>query len=130
MKSSFRRFVVQISILSGILMVMWGALFFSLAPGILSPAIPVMILFFLGVTVGIYYIMLQSASNRFPRFVNSFMVVTLGKLLLFAVLIVVYALANRADAVAFITAFFFLYLVYTVFEVAAFLRDLKKMERN
>jgi hypothetical protein len=130
MKASFKRFVVQILVLTGILLALWSVLLFTLRPGILSPAIPFMIVFFLFITSGIYYIMLQSAANRFPRFVNSYMVVTLGKILLFSVLIVIYALANRSDAVPFITAFFLLYLIYTVFELSAFLRDLKQMERK
>ncbi len=130
MKSSFKRFAIQMLALTVILLVVWAALFFLLPSGILSPAIPVIIVFFFGVTLSVYYVMLQSASNRFPRFANSFMIVTLGKLLLFAVLMLIYALANREDAVRFITAFFALYLVYTIFEVAAFLRDIRTMDRN
>lgn len=130
MKKIFRRFLIQITILTAILYLIWGLTLILFPLHWLSPATPVMILFFLVVTAGIYYVMLQSASNRFPRFVNSFMVITLGKILLYAVLIVIYAMLNKPDAMAFIIAFFILYLVYTVFEVTAFLRDLREMERS
>lgn len=129
MKKIFKGFLIQILILTAVLYVLWGVALFVLPPAWISPAIPVMIAFFMIITAGIYYFMLQSASNRFPKFVNSFMVVTLGKILLYAALIVIYALLNRSDAMAFIFAFFICYLVYTVFEVTAFLRDLKAMER-
>ena len=130
MNALFKRFLVQVSIITVILFLLWIAAILIVPANLLSPAIPVMIVFFGVITAGIYYIMLQTASNRFPRFVNSFMVVTLGKILLYSVLIVVYALLNRTDAVPFIFSFFLLYLVYTVFEVSAFLRDLKAMERS
>lgn len=130
MNKAFKRFLIQIGIISAILYLIWGIALFVFPPAWLSPAIPVMIAFFLLITTGIYYMMLQSASNRFPKFVSSFMVVTVGKILLYSILIVVYALLNRADAMAFILAFFICYLVYTVFEITAFLRDLKAMGRS
>jgi len=130
MKKIFKRFLIQVTIITVIMYLLWVAALFIVPAHLLSPAIPVMIVFFGVITAGIYYIMLQTASNRFPRFVNSFMIVTLGKILLYSILIVVYALLNRADAVPFIFSFFLLYLVYTVFEVSAFLRDLKAMERS
>ena len=130
MKSGFRKFVMQLLVISGLLLILWSSLYFTLAPGTISPATPVMIVFFFFITSGIYHVMLQSAANRFPRFVNSFMVVTLGKILLFSILLVIYAFINRADFLSFTLAFLALYLIYTIAEVMAFLRDLKSMERK
>ena len=130
MPNHFRKFLVQSAVISGVLYVVWPLLFFLIPGSYLSPALPVMIPFFFVVTAGVYYIMLQSAANRFPRFVNSFMMMTFGKILLYVVAIMIYVLLNKADAFPFVAAFFILYLIFTVYEVTAFLRDTKSMGRN
>ncbi len=130
MKKLFQRFLLQITLLTMALYALWvGALL--LLPSVwLSPAIPVMILFFALLTATIYYFMLQSATNRFPRFVNGFMIMTLGKILLYSILIVLYIVLNPADSMPFIVAFFACYLVFTVFEITAFLRDIREINRK
>lgn len=130
MKKLFKRFLLQTALVTVLLYVLWGLLLLMLPAEWLSPAIPVMIFFFALITASIYYLMLQSATNRFPRFVNGFMVLTLGKILLYSVLILIYVVLNPADRLPFIAAFFACYLVFTIFEVMAFLRDVREINRR
>lgn len=127
MNQYIKQFIIGVGICGAALFVIWIILLFILPTAWLSPAIPVMIPFFIIITIGVYYLMLKASDNKFSRFVNSFMILTLGKILFFSVIIVVYVLLNRADALSFILTFFILYLVFTIFEITAFLRDVKRM---
>jgi hypothetical protein len=127
MKRMFKRFLAHSGYMAAAFFVIYLALWRFFPGPYLSVALPVMIPFFYVITASVYFFMLRSAENRFPRFMRSFMVMTFGKILLYAILIIVYALFNRSDAFAFVVAFFILYLAFTVFEVTYFLQDSKKM---
>jgi hypothetical protein len=126
----FKKFLFQTGIISLIFLIGWLVLRFTVKGNWLSPAIPFLVPFFFVITAGVYYFMLRSAANRFSRFINSFMMLTFVKIIIFAVIIIVYALQNKADAYPFTAAFLIFYLIYTVCEVAAFLRDTRKMEKK
>ncbi len=59
----------------------------------------------------------RAAVKSGQAFVRYFMGATSVKLLVFMMIIVVYALLNRESAFGFILHFFIFYLLYTVFEV-------------
>lgn len=127
MKDLFRRFLLRISVISAVLLALSILLYFFFPAGIISPATPFMVMFFYMTTLALYYLLMKAAQNRFPRFVNRFMILTVSKLLLFLILIVVYVLLNKSDALLFVLAFFVLYIIYTVLEVSAFLKDQKEL---
>jgi hypothetical protein len=130
MKILFKKFIISNIILTAILAVIWLILFFFIAKAILSPAIPFLFIFFFLIASAIYYIMMLSAGNKFSKFINTFMIITVGKMLFFAIIIVVYIFLNKSDAWPFTISFFIFYLIYTVFEITAFLRDVKKTEKQ
>jgi hypothetical protein len=130
MKILFKKFIISNIILTAILAVIWLILFFFIAKAILSPAIPFLLIFFFLIASAIYYIMMLSAGNKFSKFINTFMIITVGKMLFFAIIIVVYIFLNKSDAWPFTISFFIFYLIYTVFEITAFLRDVKKTEKQ
>jgi uncharacterized membrane protein YfcA len=82
----------------------------------ISPAIPWVILFFLVLTLFVFYYQLKESIARVSKFVNVFLLSTGLKLLIFLVICVVYAFINRKDAVGFLSGFFIVYLIFTVFE--------------
>jgi hypothetical protein len=129
MKFLFKKFIVNNSILTAILAAIWLVLFFLKTKAILSPAIPFLLVFFFLITSAIYYLMMQSAGNKFPKFINSFMIITVGKMLFFAIIIIIYIFLNKIDAWPFTISFFVFYLIYTIFEITAFLKDVKKAEK-
>ncbi len=90
-------------------------------PQFLSPAIPFIIIFFLILTLSIFYLQLKESVNRLSKFVNVFLAATGLKILVFLVIITVYAFLNRADAVNFIVSFFIVYLVFAIFEIVQLL---------
>jgi hypothetical protein len=92
-------------------------------PGkILSPALPFILVFFLSITLLSFYYLLQSSTERFMKFVNTYFLTILVKLFLYAGIMITYVLINRSDAVPFMLGFFVFYLCYTVFESVSVIR--------
>jgi hypothetical protein len=116
MKELLSRFSRNLIILTGLLSLAGGVLFFLL-PSVITPALPWLILFFLFSTFLIFYRLLKASNGKFNRFTNLFMIVTVVKLLLLLGIITIYLFINRDDAIRFALTMFVLYLLYSVFEV-------------
>jgi len=61
-------------------------------------------------------------SSRLSHFANAFMLVNFGKLLLYTVIIVVYAWFFKSNAIAFTITFFIYYLLLTAYEIVSLLK--------
>jgi len=115
--SGYLTFLRQLLIFSVVLGILATCIAFLVPPRFITPALPFLFLFFIAVTLTGYYILLRSVKRKFIQFVNSYLLITVVKLLLFVGIIFFYLLNNRQDAAAFGISFFILYLCYTIFEV-------------
>jgi hypothetical protein len=66
-----------------------------------------------------YVIMVQTKTKNPRYFVYSFMLISMGRLLMYGGFVFIYALSHREGAQAFAITFFLLYFVYTALEVRA-----------
>ncbi len=89
----------------------------------LKPTIhwPVILLVMYILTLGVLYLLVNSLKARMVKFVNTYLLVSFGKMILFAVLLFVYAWLNPDDAVSFILTFLVYYLALLIYEVAVLL---------
>jgi len=78
---------------------------------------PLLILFFFVVTLIFHTGLLDSAKKNYGRMVTYYMMATALKLFLFLGIIIGYGLLKTGKSVAFISNFFVLYVLFTVFEV-------------
>jgi hypothetical protein len=99
-----------------ILGILGTILWFTLPRSLVTPALPLLLFFFLSVTLISYYFQLKSAGERFIRFVNAYMLLMAAKLFLYIVVIVAYVFTHRSDVIPFMMTFFVLYLCFTIFE--------------
>lgn len=60
------------------------------------------------------------------RFINTYMLLSFGKLFLFIIVIGIYVFLHRSDAVTFTITFMVYYVFFSVFEIAALLKMNKK----
>jgi hypothetical protein len=130
LKNYFRRFVNQALVITVILAAIYAIALVYAPPQFLSPAIPLIIIFFLVLTLSIFHLQLKASVNRLSKFVNVFLMATGLKLLGFLVIIGVYSFFNKADAVNFIISFFLVYLVFTIFEIVQLLNVQKLLNAN
>ena len=83
--------------------------------------------YFIIISGGLHYYLLKStAKGEARKFVTRFMGTVTFKLLFYLATLLVYVLLFRETALKFVIAFFVFYLIYTTFEVVAFLKQNKK----
>jgi len=122
MKSLNTEFLRRLLIFSAILGVIMVLVRFMIPRSYLSPTLPFLLMFFMATTMISFMVLSRTLSKKFIRFVNTFLLTILVKLVLFIAIMVGYILWNRPDAVPFMIAFFILYLVYMIFEVVWIIR--------
>jgi len=83
-----------------------------------SPARSWLIIFFLLITNLVFYYQLKASNTKSAQSVNIILFTTGFKLLFFLIIIVIYALIFKDDAVNFIIDFLILYLIFTLIEVS------------
>jgi len=128
MKELLSRFSKSLVILTGLISLA-GVIVYFFIPGLFTPALPWLILFFLLSTFLIFYLLSKASTGKFNRFTNLFMVITVVKLLLMLGIMTVYLFLNKEDAVRFAVSMFVLYLVYATFEVLWLLK-INKLNRG
>ena len=127
MKLKFKRFLKNLVIFTVLLSaILFAICFFLLPPAYITPVLPYMIIFFFLVTHAIHYILLIASEKRTSKFVNYFMLTTFLKLVFYIIIMIVYALLNKSDAIPFFITYFILYVAFTTFELISFFNLTKK----
>lgn len=127
--SAYITFLRRILVFSIVLSVI-ATLAWILAPArFITPVLPFMFVFFIAVTLTGYNFIIRSAKEKFIRFINSYLLVTVVKLFLFIGIIFLYLINNKQDAAPFAISFFLLYLCYTIFEVVNLISYFKSLQK-
>ncbi len=126
MKAGFIKFAKNTFFFSLILAIICFTISFFLPAKYLTPSFPYLFIFFFAITLVVHYILMKASEKRMSKFVNYFMLATFLKLMLYIMILVIYVLFNRFDAIPFILTFFILYLFFTVFEIISILSFIKR----
>jgi hypothetical protein len=126
MHSDFNRFIKGIGVITLVVLVIGAIMFRLVIPGHYLCIFPYTLLFFVGLSVLFYYILLKIASKRTMYFINGFILGSAGKLFLYFLFFAIYVYLNREKAIPFTVVFLSLYIVFTIHEVISFLNFLKK----
>lgn len=127
MNSIMKLFLRNLLILASIVGISIILITFIVPPERVTPALPFLLVFHTAATL-ISFMFIQKKTEKAPnKFINVYLANTTVKLLLYLAILVVYALNYLSDAVNFITSFFILYLIFTVFEVVNLLRANKRL---
>src|SRR5436190_22836631 len=113
-------------IFSAVVTLAFIALRNSIPPKFYYENIALLIIFFFVVTVGFHFALLYGAEKSDRNVVSYYMIATALKFLLFAAIMIVYALINRGKSLPFISNFFIIYVLFTVFEVSVNYRFFKQ----
>ena len=126
MKASYFTFAKNTFFFTIILALICFIISYFLPVKYITPALPYLFIFFFSVTLFVHYVLMKACEKRMSKFVNFFMLATFLKLMLYIMILVIYVLFNRSDAIPFILTFFILYLFFTVFEIISILSFTKK----
>ena len=122
MKTTFHKFLVSFTIYA-LAIALLSSVIYIWVPAIpISHAYPYILLFIYILTLVILSLLIKSMENKLSRFVNAYMLINFAKLILYTIIIFVYAYLNREDAVGFIAVFFVYYILFTTYEIVFLLR--------
>ena len=126
MRKKYLQFIVRLTILSLVLALLSFILRKFLPEGIISPALPYLIILFHVITAIVHYILLRITALNPRKFVSYFMLATFLKLAIYLIVVVVYVFNMKEGILPFILSFFILYIFYTIFEVVTILVQTKE----
>lgn len=111
-------FVKHLTIFSGILFLVYGALGFLLPEKFISSAFWGFIPFFYMVVLISKWLILWQSGDNTRKFSMAYVQTTVMRFLLYIIVILLYAFNFPEDAKSFIITFFVFYFAYTLFEVS------------
>jgi len=126
MRKKYQHFILWLTLLSFVLALLVFLLDRFLPSGILSPALPYLLILFYVITAVVHYVLLKITVLNPRKFVGYFMLATFLKLLNYLIVIVVYVFIVKEGILSFVLSFFVLYIIYTVFEVVTILAQTKE----
>ena len=122
MSAQFIRFTRALILFSIVIALLSLGAMYLLPANYITPMLPYILIFFLLISLAVYYFIEKAVAERFSLFTNYFMIATTLKILIYLAIIIIYAFTNQYDAITFILTFFLFYVGYTSFEVIWMLR--------
>jgi hypothetical protein len=122
MKNLIANFIKNFSLYTGAIFIL------SFIIQIWMPNIPIssawlfILIFMYLFTLAAFTILVKYIYTKITYFANAFMLVNFSKLVLFSVIIFIYAWLVRDDAISFTITFFVYYLLLTTYEIVALLK--------
>jgi hypothetical protein len=122
MDKAFIQFIKGLSALA-ILLIVFSLLLIRFVPAItITPSFLYIIILIYVFTLLVFKLLLKGLQEKFSHFINMYLLVNFGKLVVYIIIIFIYAFLNRPDAVPFILTFFVYYFSFTVFEIFSLLK--------
>lgn len=125
MKTELSRFLISLFIFSAIAaagIIAWNKYMPELYH---SPYMLWELLYFVASTLFTHYLLMAAAKKSNQHFIRSFMALTALRLFVNLIIVLIFGIFNRADAVPFILGFLVLYFAYAVFELVWLRKQLR-----
>ncbi|MEI8113045.1 MAG: hypothetical protein WCI54_05420 [Bacteroidia bacterium] len=117
-----KQFLIKSTILTIIVLVLGGILYFTVLQPYYIAALPWTVLFFYLVTILVHQYLLKVAVKSGSRFTSYYMAVSFLKMFFYLAVAIVYVIFDRENVKPFFANFLLLYIIYTTFEVSEFLK--------
>ena len=126
MQESLRKFVFNLFLLALILTATGYGIFLFLVPDAYFPLFPVVPLFLFTVTIIMHVYLVRASENDARKFTSRYLGAMGLKLLIYIVFMVVFLALATQHAVPFLVSFMVCYATFTLVEVIAILKHLKR----
>jgi len=114
-----KQFIIKLAGVSVAIVLIAGVLFSWFLPQYYLPVLPILLLFFIIVTIFIHAWQLQLAKKDIGKFARSNMLITFFKLVLYSIIAVAYIAYDSANAIVFVVCLMLLYLIFSFVEVSS-----------
>lgn len=125
-----KSFISKLTVLTLVLALIGWLLFSLVFPEYYLPILPLLLLFFYLVSLGIHAFLYKQAKKNVGKFTRASMLVTLIKLVVYSTIAVVYIAFNRENAYPFVACLLLLYVIYTVLEVREITTTVKRKRKK
>ena len=125
MNNHLKKFIIRGIIISLILFITGFFLFITILKEYFSFSFPVLLLVIFFITVLFHRYLIRSVGESNRKFPAKFLGATGIKMGLYMILIIIYVILDRENAVPFLLVFMIVYLIFTIFEVISILDYLK-----
>ncbi|MBN2635955.1 MAG: hypothetical protein JXR61_06775 [Prolixibacteraceae bacterium] len=113
-----KQFIVKILGISAVLALIGWLVFAFFIPEYFLPILPVMLLFFIAVTILVHGWQVKMMKTNISKFARNNMLITFLKLVLYSIFAIVYIATNPENALIFVINLFILYTVFSILEVS------------
>ena len=120
----FKKYLIRLLLFSAGIALVAFALYSTVLSKFYLTIFPYILLFFTAVSLISHYVLIKAGQSRITKFSTSFMGATSFKLFLYLIFIIAYLLIDKSNALVFVLTFFVIYLLFTIFETSALLKDL------
>ncbi len=129
MNDHLKKFIIRGIIISLILSIAGFFLFITILKKYFSFSFPVLLLVIFLINVLFHRYLIRSAGGSNRKFPVKFLGATGIKMGLYLILIILFVVFDRENAVPFLLVFMIIYVIFTIFEVVSVL-DYLKITRN
>ena len=130
MNKLIRKFIIRIILLTIILALISGSVFYFLIPKQYFDTLPFLLIIFPIVSAIIHIQLLKSSQKSLSRFNIAFMLSFMLKLVVYIALAATIISLETENRMSFVITVLLYYLIFTVFDVKAILDDLKIMNKD
>ena len=123
---TMKQFLIKSTILTIVVFLIGTALYTTVLKSYFFSVLPLVVLFFYGVTNLVHAYFLTIADKTNTRFTSKYMAVNYIKMFFYLLVAIVFVVLNREIAKVFVVNFLLLYIIYTIFEVNEFLKKIKQ----
>lgn len=123
-----KAFTIKSVLLTIFLFLIGGVLYTTLLRPFYLPVLPVLPVFFLGLTNLVHSYFLKSAQKAGAKFSARYMAASFIKMFFYLTVAVVYVIFNREHAGVFLVNYLILYIIFTVFETAELRKVVKQVK--
>jgi len=129
-KLELKQFTYKLILLSTVLLIVSGTMFFTILGKYYFSAFPFSFIVFIIVSLYSHYILLKAAKNNQTQFNTAFMLSFILKIFVYSFFVGISLFLDKTNYIAFIITTMGFYTVYTVFDVVQILAYIKKNKND
>ena len=130
MHHELRKFIINSVILTGIIALTGLLAFTTLLNKYYLPIFPWLLLFFLFINIIVHSLLVNSSGKKKIKFETAFLLSFFIKFFGYIIFLILYISKHKESSIIFVAGLFFLYIIYTLFEIRSITSFLKRSTDN
>jgi hypothetical protein len=130
MHHELRKFIINSIILTGIIALTGLLAFTTFLSKYYLSIFPWLLFFFLFINIIVHSLLVNSSDKKKIKFETAFLISFFIKFFGYIIFLIIYISKNKENSIIFVAGLFFLYIIYTSFEIRSIISFLKRSTGN